>query len=160
MTEPATSSQVFIILKGSIKLGARERVDGRTVQRLLCPFYGALKTHSKARSSALGHPLMPDYAHPRHQRGVSICRPHLLTSGETQHCPDRDIPRDTSKLFIASSRVHRPSVRRSDFAKKGAICHCWLPLSLSASGSASLPPGRPAPTRPPSSSPPLLSQWP
>ena len=131
-------SQVFIILKGSIKLGAREREDGRTdgprvQRRLLCPFYGALQTHSKLDlRSALGHPLRPDYAH--YRRGPHPLAGLSVPSRRNTTLPQLNIPRDTSTLFIASSRPRpplarssRPSIRPSDCAKKERSAVCIWP---------------------------------
>ena len=118
------------------------------MQSLLCPFYGALKTHSKARSSALGHPLMPDYALHHHQRGpvhnaqgVSIGRPHLHPA---KHNTAPTFPvTHQSYLLPRLASLHtsiRPTLqKRSD-----------LLLSLSASGPAlPLRPPRRQLTRPP-----------
>ena len=102
------------------------RTGGRTdVQSLLCPFYGALKTHSKARSSALGHPLMPDYAPHHHQRGpvhnaegASIGRPH---SHPAKHNTAPTFPVTHQSYLLPRQVSTRPSVR---LCKKGAICCC------------------------------------
>ena len=139
-TGRGNGSQVFIILKGSIKLGAREREDGRTdgprvQRRLLCPFYGALQTHSKLDlRSALGHPLRPDYAHYRRGPHPLLGYPSAPSRRNTT-LPQLNIPRDTSTLFIASSRPRptlarlpvRPSVRPSDCAKKERSAVCIWP---------------------------------
>ena len=138
------------------------RTDRPRVQRrLLCPFYGALQTHSKLDlRSALGHPLRPDYAHYRRGPHPPLGYPFHL--GETQHCPNSTFPvthppyllprhvparppPSSPRPFFLS--VH-PSVR---LCKKGAICR----LHLSGRRQLTQPP--PPPLR---QSPPLLSQWP